>query len=465
MTGALGTLFRLGRVGLPACFLLVSVTCARQETPPGGPEDRLPPIVMRTSPDTFQVVEPGLRELKITFSERISERPSAGQLDAAVIVSPDVGNVRVKHNRDGLDIQLQNGIEADRIYRVTVLPVISDMFGNRMRDPFDLVVSTGNGQFVPNVVAGVVEDRVTGDAVEGVRVEALFPQEGDTVVHWNLTDDQGIFSLRYVPGGRYQIRAFQDRNRDGEAGASDPQTRYQFAAMAEPPDTTVTVLSLVEPDTSRASLVRVEALDSLTLRFNFDDYLDPEVASSTIRASLNRSEGLVPSVVTIYHDFEYQVYRDQRADSLAQALQEQARLDALSAEEDTVPSEELPTSDRTRAPLPQEPFEPPTGLSGRILPAQVLYAILDSPMGHGVAYDAAISSVINLAGVPMGGGEALVVWERPQEESVDSLGADGELRDSVPPDPTQDTVGTRLPANDTLGLSVETRLLPSRRRP
>ena len=211
--------------GLVCLVVLGAAACARPEAPPGGPEDLFPPYVIETTPDTFAVVEPGVDEVHFRFSERISERPATGNLNDAVVVSPSTGLVRVRHGRDGITVEMQEGFEAGRLYRVTVLPVINDMFQNRLRDPFDLVVSTGD-DFVPNVLAGMVEDRVTGEAVPDVRVEARFQLDADTVTHWNLTDRDGVFSLRYVPDGPYEVRAWMDRNRDREIGESEPQTRF-----------------------------------------------------------------------------------------------------------------------------------------------------------------------------------------------------------------------------------------------
>ena len=272
---------------IPRGLLLLAsgVACARPEAPPGGPEDLLPPIVVETVPDTFAAVEAGVREIHFRFSERISERPANGVMNDAIVVSPSTGNVIVKHRRDGISVEMQEGLAAGRVYRVTVLPVINDMFGNRLRDPFDLVLSTGD-EMVPNVVAGMVEDRVTGQGVPGVRVEARFPRDGDTVTHWNFTGDDGVFSLRYVPDGPFEVRAWHDRNRDRELGETEPRTDFLPGLLPEAPDTSFTVLSLIEPDTTPARLASVTAEDSVTLRFEFDDYLEPDLPGLVIGAML-----------------------------------------------------------------------------------------------------------------------------------------------------------------------------------
>ena len=270
---------------LVATCALIAVACGRRDIPSGGPEDRFPPFVVETMPDTFATIEPGDLSIRFRFSERISERPSGGGLRDAVVVSPEVGDLRVKHRRQGLEVSAGEGFLPNRVYRVTLLPVIRDMFGNTLVDPFDLVFSTG-GEIIPNVVAGMVEDRVTGDAVPEVRVAARFSLEDDTLVHLNFSDTAGVFSLRYVPVGPFELWAWQDRNRDGELGESEPQSQVHPGEIREALDTTMAVLTLVEPDTTPARLAKVEITDSVTLAIEIDDHIEPELVQGTIVGAL-----------------------------------------------------------------------------------------------------------------------------------------------------------------------------------
>ena len=269
--------------------MVAAEACARVEAPEGGPDDIFPPVVIETVPDTFAIVEPGLREVVFCFSERISERPTADRLNDAVIVSPSTGGIRVKHSRECLAVEMEEGLAPDLVYRITVRPVIRDMFANSLRDAFDLVVSTGP-DIVSNVVAGMVEDRVTGDATPDVRVEARFAHGDDTLTHWNFSDRGGVFSLRYVPAGSFELRAWQDQNRNGEVDDSEPQTSFVPGDLAEPPDTALEILTLIQPDTTPPRLTRVTVEDSLTLKIEFDDYIEPTIPVGTIRGTFTVTE-------------------------------------------------------------------------------------------------------------------------------------------------------------------------------
>ena len=260
---------------------LPATACARNEPPTGGPEDRFPPYIIETLPDTFSTIEPGTREVWFGFSERISERPVSGRLNDAVVVSPSTGEIRVKHRREGIAVEMREGFAPGLVYRVTLLPVIKDMFGNALPDPFDLVFSTG-GEIVPNVIAGMVEDRVTGEATRDVRVAARFAHGDDTITHWNFSDSAGVFSLRYVPGGPFEMWAWQDQNRDGEIGDSEPQTSFTPGELVDAPDTTLAILTLIQPDTTPPRLTRATVDDSVTLKIEIDDYIEPDLAEGSI---------------------------------------------------------------------------------------------------------------------------------------------------------------------------------------
>ena len=395
----------------------------------------MPPYVVESIPDTFATVPDSveLREFEFRFSERISERPSAGVMDDAVVVSPSAGNLRVSHGRDGISVRAQHALEPGRVYRITVLPVINDMFGNRLRDPFDLVVSTG-GEFVPNVVAGFVEDRVTGTAVEGVRVQALFPDEEGVPVHWNYTSSEGVFSLRYVPSGAFEARAWQDRNRNDSLDAGEPRSEWRREVLAAAPDTSFVVLSLIEPDTTGARLASVTAEDSVTLRFEFDDYLDPCTPGIVVSgfARWEEAEGdTLSTPLRIFQEHEHRRWTEYRADSVAHA--------AGTAEGD--PPTPLTVGDCTNAQYPDKPV----GLSGQLLPSQSLVGVLEEGfLRPGTPYLAGVRSLTNLAGASSGEIAAVVVWEPPTDST--EVGADTAAADGAP----ADTASTdSLPAPDS----------------
>ncbi len=441
----------------------------------------MPPFVVETRPDTFAVVEPGIRDFYVRFSERISERTADGALDDAVVVSPFTGEVFVRHRRDALSISMEHGLQPGRVYRITVLPVVSDLFSNRLRDPFELVVSTG-AAIVPNVVAGMVEDRITGEPVANARVEAHFLVEGDTLVHWGLTGEDGVFSLRFLPDGAFGVHAWQDQNRDGSQGDGEPGSAQLAGTLeAASPDTAYAMLSLITPDTLPARLATVEVQDSVTLNFRFDDFLEPSYPSAALLGQAVVVALPIPEAEG-QSGLPDDAPQDPEADSgqaggpaLGETIPirlfrpiEQERL--VQARTDSVADAERPPDDSDEADEGdgQEGPQEPLGLAGLILPGQTLVGVPDVGLHPGVLYEVSITGVVNIAGLGGGGGMDTVQWEPPPPDTVspaDSAAASDssqavvggdldsmEVADTLPRDTVVPDIGpTDTMSTDTLG--------------
>jgi hypothetical protein len=420
----------LGRRAAAAAVLLAATLglatgCARPGNPRGGVPDRRAPAVLETDPAPAAVVTNPEARVRFRFDERISERPSRGTLDEAVLVSPATGAVRVDHGSDWLSVQVEGGFAPGAVYRITLLPVITDLFGNTMRDPFDLVFSTG-GTMVQNAMAGQALDRITGRPMPDLTVQLLpaAPQP-DTVRYVSRTDDAGLFFFRYVPPSVYSLVAFQDRNRNR---ALDPREPFGQRQVLLTTDTLFANLTVLEPDTSAATVVRAEAIDSTTLRVVFSDYLDPESVRQ-IGVTLTAPQGRpVPRVTEVLHPADHEARRDTAAARRAQA---------------GVPLE-VPGQERGGLP------------AGLPLPRQEAVALLDAPLEVGVEYGVTAVGVTNINRLPLGRGEATVVRRaaaaRPAAPRPDSAGVPRAPVDSLGrPTPRPDSAGAR-PDTAAVGL-------------
>ncbi|HUF75324.1 MAG TPA: Ig-like domain-containing protein, partial [Longimicrobiales bacterium] len=285
--------------------------CANQGAPPGGPEDRRPPVIVRTEPEPFATVTDPNHPIRFHFDERISESVAGSSLEDAVTVSPRSGAVDVSHDSRTLSVRVEGGLRPGLVYRVTLLPVVRDLFGNQLRDPFELVFSTG-AEPAPTTIAGEVWDRITGQGLREALVHAVGP---DSLVHVARTDDQGIFAFRYLPAGAFLITGFEDVNRDGEVDARE--VKGYLAATVEQGDTLLVDVSVLPPDTTAAVLARATALDSVTVVLELDDYVDPASVAYDVRVELAREGVLGPEVSRLLHEHEYAAYVERVTDSLS----------------------------------------------------------------------------------------------------------------------------------------------------
>jgi len=448
--------------------------CAREATPPGGPPDRLPPIVILSEPDTFSTVEPFRSPVTLRFSERISERPSLGTLDQSVVVSPSSGEVRVSHGREGLTVRALGGFEAGHIYRVTVLPVIQDMFGNALQEPFELFFSTGP-EFTPNVVAGSVIDRLTGEPLRDARVDAAVAESG--VVHTAVTDSAGIFALRYLPAGDYVVSAYLDRNRNAQPDFTEPQgTRpAPLNGSGEAADTTIVLeVALLARDTTSARLARVIVEDSISLGVSLDDYLDPELPLDDVRVVVTSDSVEAPGALAVLHQHEADAYRSALADSLAreQAVRDsvaQAQADSAALAE-TAAGDTAAAADPEAVPGPAETEPgPPPAPAAQDAPAteaaeqeeptaqQTFVVILDGVLVPEVPYEVEISNITNINGVEGGGGT--VGFTRPAPppppEDTTPLEADSVATDTIPALPGDTLSSADSTARDTIPAAAD----------
>jgi len=388
--------------------------------------------VIRVEPDSSATLASDGR-VRFHFDERISEQVSEGDLQAAVTVSPLTGSVRVSHGRTALTVSLEGGFRPGLVYRVTLLPVVSDLFGNRMTEAFEVVFSTGGSPEATATLAGEVWDRLTGQGVRGATVRAV---GADSLVHVARADQEGIFAFRYLPAGDFVVTGFQDLDRDGAPGPREPQG--SVPASLTPGDTVLMEIPVLPMDTTPADVGGARALDATTIVVDFDDYLDPTVPVDRIEVRLTREDGAAPSVDRLFHEQEYGRYVDQVADSFA-------RLDSIDAATGAgaLPdsgalgvADSLPAPDSARAVVPGDAgagVEPRPGRAtpprlsgsrgaqassgGRTLPTQRIVARLAGPLEGEVEYRVRVDGVVNVNGLDGGGGEASLVYTPPAPDT------------------------------------------------
>jgi hypothetical protein len=425
-------------------------------------------MVVSTWPDTFETIEATRDPVVIRYSERISERPAQGSnLESAVVVSPATGKPDVKHTRSGLEVSLIGGFQPGLVYRVRILPTIKDLFNNSMERPFELVFSTG-GTYEENVLAGVVTDLITGEAVEGVRVEAREVGMEDPPVYLATTDTGGIYLLRYVPAGSFQLSIFEDVNRNQEPDFRELQGEILGELRPEPQgaDTVIQEVSLLRPDTTAAQLIRVEALDSALLEIVFDDFLPTGSPLDSVLVRLTRDEDPGPEVIRLVWQqeldslvaFEDSVEAAETrrilvdslqvvADSLQEVLTDlEAAGDSVGA--DSVASALALVETRISPPQPRERpemLEPPP--PPPVLPLQNFFALLADPLAPEALYQITVSGVANINGLGGGGGESGITWTPPED-----------------PADTAAVVDTAT-APDTAGVPPDTGAVTNRRTP
>jgi len=289
--------------------VVAMLACASQGDPPGGPPDALAPVLVGIGPESGAVnTRPSRVEFR--FDEVVSERPAGvPSLEQLVLISPTDGLPRVDWRRRSIAVRPRRDWKQNAVYTVTLLPGVADLRGNAMKTGASVVFATG--PTIPNTrVTGTLYDWVAGTVARTGAVEAI--ARPDSIVYVARTDTSGRFVLAHLPPGTYALRAWIDANSNRDL---DAREAYDSTSIALRDTTSVTLLAFVH-DTLPPRINTVVAVDSMTLRVELNQPLDPEQTVDTTRFRLTAPDS---SAIPLRAVLPADAWERARADSLAQA--------------------------------------------------------------------------------------------------------------------------------------------------
>jgi hypothetical protein len=302
-----------------ASFLLLSLACARMEPPPGGPPDVAPPQVVGTIPDSFDVLADFDADVEFIFDEVVSEGGSpsqgagTGDLERLVILSPTTEVPRVRWRRNRITVRPDEGWQRDRVYRVELLPGVTDLRRNRLGRGALVTFSTG-AEAPRTTFEGVVVDWTTARPAQGALVVAL--KMPDSLPYRGLADSSGRFSLGPLPAGEYVVSGVLDENRN-----LFPEPREAFDSVrATRSDSTLELWTFVH-DTAPPRIRTTDPQDSLSASVELTQPLDPRqrLQPSAVRLSLlpDSTPVKVASILPKPLDDSLHARRAPKADTLS----------------------------------------------------------------------------------------------------------------------------------------------------
>ncbi len=198
-----------------AVLLLLASSCAKQQFPPGGPEDKTAPEVVSTEPEHGSVLVNLMPTINISFSERMDKQRTR---EAVFVSPPPDGEVRIDWKKSALRLSFADSLAENRTYLVTVGSGAADEHNNRLEESFTLAFSTGE-ILDSGVISGAV--RKGGASLAGATVVAYSLEDANSPgllarppEYTTQTGLDGTYGLSYVSAGDYVLFAFEDRNRD-----------------------------------------------------------------------------------------------------------------------------------------------------------------------------------------------------------------------------------------------------------
>jgi hypothetical protein len=378
-------------------ILLAAVAgCAQLGAPPGGPEDRNPPRLLRVSPDT-NALNARPRSIELRFDEIINERPSAGGQDLGnlFLLSPRRGRVDVRWHRSRIEIRPRRGWVANTTYTLTQLRGVADLRGNIDTTEHRYVFTTGPTR-PPAAIHGQVFDWVAARVAPRAYVEAV--QLPDSLIYSELADSLGRFTFRYMPPGRYLLRAVLDANSNR---VIDRRELFDSATVTVRDSITHEMLAFIH-DSIGPGIAEVDVRDSVTIRTTFDRPLQPRVAVAATQFSLKAADSSVVAIASVALGSVYE--QEQRDSARAKAVRDSVRQAQVA---DSIRRANPQAAPRPAPPAAAPPRQPPgpardtTPPPRPSAPIPETYAIirLTRPLAPATPYRLHVDSLRNLMGV------------------------------------------------------------------
>jgi len=260
---------QLRRVTCAAALVSAGACAGSRAAPPGGPEDREPPRIVRITPDSGSTGQRP-RGVEFSFSETVSDRPARGDLNQYFLISPSDGDARVDWHRSRISVRPRRSFRANTAYTVTLLPGLADLRGNVMPGGAQTVFSTGSN--FPNFsIVGRIFDWAAERPAASALIKAI--SRPDSVVYLAAADSMGQFNVGPFGPGRYTLLGIIDRNNNR---ALDPGEAWDSASVLITVSRPLVELRAIPKDTIPPHITNVARDDSVTVRVEFDRPLDPE---------------------------------------------------------------------------------------------------------------------------------------------------------------------------------------------
>ncbi len=198
--------------GLMIIFPLFYIGCANVVAPTGGPEDKDPPVVLRSTPPNFSTHYQG-ENVRIYFDEFVE----LNNLKQNMLVSPPLNeDPEVKIRGRSIIMSVQDTLLENTTYNFFFGESIVDLTEGNPIPNFQYIVSTG--AYVDSLsVRGTLVNAATLEPEESVFV-MLYRDVYDSVpmlerpVYLAKTNSEGEFFISNMREGEYLIFALDDMN-------------------------------------------------------------------------------------------------------------------------------------------------------------------------------------------------------------------------------------------------------------
>lgn len=204
------TIKQLFYIGL----FLLTINCANQTAPTGGPKDEDPPELVVSSPANGDI---NVKTQTLTFE--FNEFIKANNAKEQIIITPRLSqeyDVNVK--RDKLIIELSEPLKDSTTYTINIREGVQDITEGNPPENLKIAFSTGN--FLDSLsITGIIKNQMINKLAEDYSIYLY--DANDTLDFFNgpplyltKTNEEGEYILENIKSGTYNIFALKDKNRN-----------------------------------------------------------------------------------------------------------------------------------------------------------------------------------------------------------------------------------------------------------
>jgi len=301
------------RAAARALWLLLGVACAHVLPPPGGPEDKIPPKLIAVVPESLSILPDYKGDVEFQFDEVVSEggQPNVGlgtgDLEKLIVLSPTEQVPKVNWKRSKITVKPREGWKPNRVYRVELLPGITDVSHNRSDSGLVITFTTG-APLPAAALTGRVVDWPNRKMGIGALVEAVLTP--DSLVYRGLADSAGRFNLSPLPAGEYlvfsTVDANKNRRRDGREIFDSARVTIDSGSKVVPS------LWMYPHDTVGPRIQNIAVADSLAATIELSQPLAPDQALDTSMVRIRKLPDSIPVIpITIMSQARYDTLKAQ----------------------------------------------------------------------------------------------------------------------------------------------------------
>jgi hypothetical protein len=297
VSGSCGVIPRLsGWLSILHSFLLILLFllflfCAHKVAPGGGPEDKIPPEIVKHFPAADSVGIKNLEYIEIEFNEPIRQSTLLENYWMMPRLEKDF-TVKWKGNQK-VRFYLNDSLETNQTYVFTLSTNVRDMRNNGLIKPFQIAFSTGSMLDRGSVSGQVYADQKPRDVFiyayridPGTRLDSLIYREPH---YYTQPDANGAYRLSYLALEKYRLIALVDQDYDKVYTIESDQIGLPSMDIQLDSSNSHFVninFYLLQEDTTRPLIREIDTMFNRQLRITFSEKV---MLDSTFRIMLSDS--------------------------------------------------------------------------------------------------------------------------------------------------------------------------------